>query len=182
MQNRYIFPHRVIHWAIALLVFGLLAVGILFWSLGHEGIQKLLGDTLTNMLYTYHKAFGIVVLCLALIGLGFRLLFGAPDYNPKLGWLWRLPSRWVHGLIYICILTLPIVGWLGSNAAGHPVQVFKYTLPTLIGEDKLLAGQIFWLHGLIAVTLVCLIAIHVLASFLHTKILRDNIAERMRLL
>jgi cytochrome b561 len=181
MQNRYFFPHRLIHWATAILVLVLLAVGTVFYFVGHETLQATLGENITNTLYTYHKAFGIVVLGLALVALCFRILFGTPDYNPRLGFLWRLPSRWVHGLLYICIVAMPIIGWLGSNAAGHPVQVFDYTMPTLIGEDKLLAKQIFWLHGLVGWTLMCLVALHVLAAFLHTKILRDNIAERMRL-
>jgi cytochrome b561 len=182
MQNRYFFPHRLVHWAIALLVLGLLAIGTLFWALGHDGIQELFGATFTDTLYTYHKAFGIVVLGLALLSIAFRVLFGRPDYNPPLGWLWRIPSRWTHGLLYIAIVTMPIVGWLGSNAAGHPVQVFKYTMPTLIGEDKPLAEQIFWLHGVIGATLLCLVALHVLAAIFHSKIIRDTITERMRLL
>ncbi len=181
MQNRYIFPHRLIHWAIAILVLGLLAAGTLFFLVGHEKLQTTLGENLTNMLYTYHKAFGIVVLGLALVAIFFRVLFGTPDYNPRLGWLWRLPSRWFHGLLYIGIVAMPIIGWLGSNAAGHPVQVFDYTMPTLIGEDKLLAKQIFWLHGLVGWTLMGVVAVHILASFLHAKILRDTITERMRL-
>lgn len=181
MQNRYFFLHRLVHWATAILVLGLLAVGTLFYFMGHDGIEELFGATFTNTLYTYHKAFGIVVLGLALVAIFFRVLLGTPDYNPRLGWLWRLPSRWTHGLIYICIVTMPIVGWLGSNAAGHPVQVFKYTMPTLIGEDKPLAEQIFWLHGLIGWVLLGLVAIHILAALVHSKIVRDNVMERMRL-
>lgn len=181
MQNRYIFPHRLVHWAIAVLVLGLLAVGTVFYFVHHDGLVKLIGESATNTLYTYHKAFGIVVLGLALVNVFFRVLFGSPDYNPPLVWLLRIPSRWTHILLYCGIVAMPIIGWLGSNAAGHEVHVFKYVLPTLLSQDKLLAENLFWLHGVIGFALMALVALHIVAAFFHAKIARDNVDERMRL-
>jgi Cytochrome B561 len=36
--SRYTFTQRLLHWLIALLVFGLLAVGFTLWSLGYQGV------------------------------------------------------------------------------------------------------------------------------------------------
>lgn len=181
MQNRYFFLHRILHWSIAILVLGLLGAGMLFFFVGHDALQSAVGQGLTNTLYTYHKAFGIVVLGLALVGIVFRVLFGTPDYDPPLNILFRLPSRWIQALIYMGLVTMPIVGWAGSNAAGHPVQVFDYVMPTLLGEDKLLAEQLFWLHGMIGWAILGLVAIHILAALFHAKILRDQVMSRMSL-
>ena len=181
MQNRYFILHRLVHWATALLVLGLLAAGLLFIFVGHDGLKTILGEQLTSSIYTYHKAFGIVVLGLALVGVFFRVLFGTPDYDPPLSAIFRVPSGWVQALMYMILVAMPLIGWAGSNAAGHPVQVFDYLMPTLVGQDKLLAEKLFWMHGLLGWVLMGLVAIHILAALLHAKILRDKVTERMSL-
>ena len=182
MQNRYFLLHRLVHWATAILVLGLLAAGLVFFFVGFDGLKAIFGETFARTLYSYHKAFGIIVLGLALVGIFFRVLFGTPEYEPPLSAIFRLPSAGVQALMYMALVAMPLIGWAGSNAAGRPVQVFDYTMPVLVGQDKLLAENLFWLHDLIGWVLMGLVAIHILAAIVHSKILHDKVTERMSLL
>jgi len=62
--TRYTLVQRLLHWLIALLVLGLLVVGMVFSFLGFEGTQEAFGREITNSLYTYHKTFSVIVLAL----------------------------------------------------------------------------------------------------------------------
>jgi cytochrome b561 len=179
--NRYAMVQRLLHWLIALLVLGLLGVGMIFSFLGFDGTKATFGGDVTNALYTYHKTFGIVVLGLMVLRLGLRLVLGAPSYRQPLGGLERGVSRAVHGLFYVALLAMPVLGWLATAAGGFPVQFFNMTLPGLIGKDKALSETLFWLHGLVGWLLLGLIVLHVGGAMMHWLFKRDGVMERMSL-
>jgi cytochrome b561 len=181
-SNRYALVQRLLHWLIALLVLGVLGVGMTLGFLGFDGVKQTFGDQATNALYTYHKTFGILVLVLMLARLGFRLGLGTPPYRQALGGLERAASRTVHGLFYVALLAMPVLGWLATAAGGYPVQFFGWTLPGLIGKDKALSETLFWFHGLVGWVLLVLIVVHLGGAMWHWLIKRDGVMERMSLL
>ena len=179
--TRYTLTQRLLHWLIALLVLSLLGVGMIFFFLDFEGTKETFGPEVTDLLYTYHKTFGIIVFALMIVRLGLRLSRGAPPYVQPLPTFQRVASRAVHGLLYLSLLAMPVVGWLATAAGGYPVQFFATNLPGLIGKDKALAETLFWLHGLLGWVIIGLVAAHVGAALLHWRVRRDGVMERMSL-
>lgn len=179
-RTRYVLVHRLLHWLIAVLVIGLLTGGLTFMILGYEGTVDAFGNDITNSLYTYHKTFGILVLALMLLRVLLRWAFPPPPYPVALTAFERLASRSVHGLFYLLLIAMPIIGWAATAAGGYPVQFFNLELPGLIAKDKALSEALFQLHGAIGLLLIALIALHVAGALRHWR-RQDGVMRRMSL-
>lgn len=179
--HRYALVQRLLHWLIALLVLGVLGVGMTLGFLGFDGTQETFGKAGTDALYTAHKTVGVLILVLMLLRLGFRRVLGVPPYRPPLDGFERVASHAVHGLFYVALLAMPILGWLATAAGGYPVQFFGWTLPGLIGKDKGLSETLFSLHGLLGWVLLGLIVLHIGGALWHWRIKRDGVMARMSL-
>jgi cytochrome b561 len=166
---------------LVILAIGLLGVGLTLGNLGFEGTVAAFGSDTTNLLYTYHKTFGVLVLGLMVLRLLLRLTLGTPPYRQPLAAWQRVASRTVHGLFYVVLLAMPVLGWLGTAAGGYPVQFFEWTLPVLIGKDEELGKTLFQLHGWLGWILIGLILTHVAAALMHWLIQRDGVMERISL-
>ncbi|MCB1778842.1 MAG: cytochrome b [Candidatus Competibacteraceae bacterium] len=179
--NRYALIQRLLHWLIALLVLGTLGVGMILGFLGFEGTQETFGKTVTNALYTGHKTFGIMILALMLLRLGFRLALGAPPYQPPLTGFERVASRAVHDLLYMVLLAQPVLGWLATAAGGYPVQFFAWNLPGLTGKNQALSEMLFSLHEMAGWVIAGLLVLHIGGAMQHWLIKRDSVMTRMSL-
>jgi cytochrome b561 len=179
-STRYSLTQRLLHWLTAVLVFVLLAVGLTFWTLGYDGTVDLFGSDLTNVLYKYHKTFGILVLILTIIRVALRRAFPPPTYTPPLTATVRVVSRATHLLMYLLLLGMPIGGWLATAAGGYPVQFFDWELPGLIGKNEALSERLFQFHGIGGLILAALLVLHVGAALRHWM-RKDGIMRRMSL-
>lgn len=178
---RYALIQRLLHWLIAFLVLLALGVGMLLGFLGFEGTQATFGKTVTNALYTGHKTFGVMILALMLLRLGFRLALGAPPYRSPLTGFERVASRTVHALLYVVLLAQPILGWLATAAGGYPVQFFAWNLPGLIDKNQAFSEILFSLHELVGWVIVGLLVLHIGGAMQHWLIKRDGVMQRMSL-
>ena len=132
---RYNGIQRLLHWLVALMVIGLLASGFLVWYLGFDGVTSMLGDARRDMLYEYHKTFGLIVLGLMALRLFVRLERGKPEYEYDIGLLERLLAAIVQYLFYILLIAQPILGWLATDARSFPVEFFSWNLPDFIPKS-----------------------------------------------
>ena len=181
---RYPFFLRLLHWLIALIVLGLLAVGLTFMTLGgYDGTAELLGADLTGELYKYHKSFGILLLVLMVIRLAIRIDKPKPAYDPPIGGFFRFVGGTTHVLFYLILIAMPIGGWIATAIGGFPVQFFNVTLPGLpgfIAENKDISAQLFWLHGIGGLVLAGLVVLHVAAGLRHWA-RKDGVMKRISL-
>jgi len=163
---------KALHWILAVLVIGLIAVGI-----GREFMPKGPDRDFVTML---HKATGVVVLVLMLVRLGYRIANPPPPSEPGLP-RWQVGlSHAVHWSIYAIVIAMPILGWVGSNALGRPVSMYGlFDLPVIVGENKPLGESIYDIHGLLGFTLLGLAAVHIAAALYHRLVRRDAVFARM---
>ena len=180
--NRYALSQRLLHWLIALLALPALGVGLTLGTLGFDGAKAAFGGEVTGALYAAHKTVGVLILALMILRLGLRLTLGSPRYASPLTGFERVASRTVHGLLYLVLLALPVVGWLATAAGGYPVQFFAWTLPGLIAKDKALSETLFQFHGILGWMLLALLALHIGAALWHWLLKRDGVMARMSLL
>jgi cytochrome b561 len=178
---RYPLIHRLLHWAIAVVVLGTLSVGMIFMFLEFEGTLATFGQPMTDLLYTYHKTFGIVVLTLMLLRLGVRLAFGKPAYRPPIAAWERAVSTTVHASLYGLLIVQPMLGWAATAAGGYPVQFFGWTLPGLLSKDEALSERLYGVHGLFGWLILILAALHIAGALRHWLIKRDQVMTRMAL-
>ncbi|MGL4767911.1 MAG: cytochrome b [Formosimonas sp.] len=168
MQNvqKYPVAMRLFHALVAIMMIATLLVG---WQL--EGNMDLM---------MLHKSLGVGVLILVVLRLANRLRSSVPASVNTKGSLQYMAEKIVHGLLYLCMLGLPIMGWLTSNAYGYPAGFFGlFNLPTLIGKNEGLAEQLGELHEFGANVFFILLLVHVAGALAHLVMHKQNIFKRM---
>jgi len=178
---RYALSQRLVHWAVALLLLFSLASGVTLGTLGFSGLREAVGLAATDLLYTSHKSIGVLILLLMLARVGLRLRHGSPAYVEPLPPTKRAASGGAHVLLYLLLLTQPILGWLATASGDFPVDFFGITLPGLIGVNEALSERLFHWHELVAWTIVAVAGTHIAAALHHGFVLRDEVLPRMTL-
>jgi cytochrome b561 len=158
------------HWVIAILIIGLLAVGLYMVSLPF-GLEKL-------KFYGWHKECGLLVLFLAF----FRLFWRLTNVNPQLvlPWLEKFAARSMHWAFYSFLFAMPITGWLITSAAGIPATFFGlFTLPNLVAANPQKLALFEQIHQWLGYALIAAICLHTAAALKHHFINKDDILRRM---
>lgn len=161
---------KFFHWLIFLLVLFMLIYGYCLDDFSKEN---------QALAYNIHKLIGLTLLCLVLL----RILWALCNPKPILPletpqWM-AYGARILHLLIYATMIAMPLVGWIGSSAAGRAPHLGNITIRFPIEESKELAKQAMTLHGQIALLLIALISLHVLAALYHHFIRKDNVLKTM---
>lgn len=180
---RYRLIQRLLHWGVALVVLPMLAVGSTLGTLGFEGAVDVFGPGVTNTLYVLHKTGGVLLLGLMVVRIVARLKYGRPHYAiPIEHRAQRVLSEAVHGLLYIGLIAMPVLGWAATATGGYPINFFQWVLPPLMGENESLSAVLFQLHGLLGWALIGLLILHISGGLYHWLIRKDGVMTRMSLL
>ncbi|WP_175895125.1 cytochrome b [Burkholderia cepacia] len=166
--TRYPLSISLLHWLLAVALIGNLIVGLL------------LDDN--EDLVSLHKSIGIAILGLVAIRFANRLRMHRqlpPSINPA-GTLNRFAERSVHGLLYVLMLAIPVLGWMKTNAAGHTANCFGlFSLPNLVPRNRELSHWLGELHALAAYGLAALVGLHVLGALAHKLFKSENVLSRI---
>ena len=173
----YRFEQRLLHWLIAVSLLPLFALGL--WMTARASAN--LWDDQTNLLYGLHKAFGFAVLLMMMARLVLKACLAAPPYPANMSSRLALVAKLMHGLLYILLVAVPLLGWAGVTAYPALITVSGQHLPAmpLIVQNEALAKKLFAAHGTLALVLGALIIVHVCAALKHLFINRDEIFARM---
>ncbi|MDG9757056.1 cytochrome b [Pseudomonas sediminis] len=170
---RYGLVSVVLHWLVALVVFGLFALG--FWMVGLSYY-----DPWRQSAPDLHKSIGILLFAVMLLRALWRLLNPAPAALSNHGPLTRLASKLGHGVLYFGLFGVMISGYLISTADGRGIEVFGlFSVPATlsgIAQQEDIAGAI---HEYLAWGLVIFAGLHGLAALKHHFIDRDSTLLRM---
>ncbi|WP_024325823.1 cytochrome b [Thioalkalivibrio sp. AKL19] len=176
---RYSRGQRVVHWLVAVLVLGALSLGGTIGWFGFEGLQARFGEDATNTLYTWHKSFGVLILALMLVRIGLRLRHGKPPYAVAIARWQRIGSEVVHGLLYVLLIVMPVIGWWATAAGGYPVQLGPLILPGFFPDNEALSEILFGWHQALGMAILFLALGHIAAAFYHWRVRRDGVMQRM---
>lgn len=162
-----------LHWLMAVLILGLLALGLYMQGLPLSP-QKL-------QLYSWHKWAGVTVFVLVWLRLAWRLTHRPPPVADTLSAPQRALAHAGHALLYVLMVAIPLSGWLMSSAKGVQTVWFGvWPIPDLLGRDKALGEQLQQLHALLGTLLMLTLAGHVAAALWHHLVLKDDTLRRMR--
>ena len=162
---------RVLHWSIALLLVGLISLG--FYMVLMEGTPE------TRWYFNLHKSLGLIAAILIFFRLIWRLMHTPaplPLSIPR--WQARL-SRLIHVLLYVCMILMPISGFMGASFGKYGILFFGIQLPTWVNQRQDLSEQFFEVHEWVAWILVGLIVFHFFAAMKHLLINKDKVFQRM---
>lgn len=172
-SQRYTRTAARLHWAGALLLLSVCAVGLYMMELPIS-LQRL-------KLMNWHKWLGIGVLLLTLLRLGWRTGHRPPAPQANDSRLQQRLASVAHGLLYVLMLGVPLLGWAYSSAAGFPITwLGLLPLPDWVPRDRELAAVLKPLHRIASFALIGLVMLHVLAALKHQLIDRDGLLSRMR--
>ena len=157
--ERYSLPAIVLHWAMAVLLVGQVAVGLYMVDLPKRTPE-------VAYFYGLHKSFGLVALMLVAVRLWWRVRT-KPPVALHASAVQERAAAMVHRLLYACMVMIPLSGFIGSNFGKYPVKFFGYALPQLGWENP--AVQVFfrYTHAAFVWLLCVLVAVHLLAVLLH---------------
>ncbi len=161
---------RVIHWVMAALVLGMIALGLRITSM-EPGLSNL-------WLYGLHKTIGITLLALVLLRLLWHVISPPPSPIGPAGPGRMFVKAW-HWTLYLLLIAVPICGWAGSSASGiDTVFAGAITLPPLVAPSERAEFVWFILHEIFAKTLLGMVIVHILAA-LRREMAGDGTLTRM---
>jgi cytochrome b561 len=160
-----------LHWLLALMILGSLAVGLYMTGLPFSPSRL--------KLYNWHKWAGMTILGLSALRLLWRLAHRPPAELPMPAWQSRA-AHFAHGALYFFFFAVPLSGWAYSSAAGFPVVLFGVLpLPDWVPVDRPLSESLKQLHHLLAYALAAVIALHIAGALKHHFLDRDAVLQRM---
>lgn len=163
---------KAFHWLTGITVICLLGIGLYM-------VRAEKGPALFQI-YGLHKSFGILVLTATF----FRVLWHVYSKKPSLvdgmaAWE-RAAAHAGHFFLYICMLGMPLSGWLMSSAFGRSVKFFGLVqLPDLVQPNPALAETLSDIHEYLAYALIGMIVLHAAAALKHHFISKDATLKRM---
>lgn len=170
--NRYGLVAILLHWIMALILIGLIGLGLY--------MTRIPISLLKLKLYGWHKEIGLLALMLVIARFIWRLINQNPLLPFEMPQWEKFAARLVHRMFYIVMFLLPISGWFLTSAAGLPASFFGwFVLPDIIGPNETHRLFLTQIHNSLGYLLIGLLGLHTAAALKHHFINKDDILRRM---
>lgn len=178
-RSRYSAGAIALHWIIGLLIIANLAGGLSLDTLfgGEDAASK----ATKGLVIGLHKSFGLTVLVLSLVRLGWRLATPPPPLPTHMTPLEKGLARATHVGFYLLMLLLPLSGWAMASTGRTVVPIFWFGLfevPAL-PLPKTLGGLFYEGHEVLGFVAIGLLVLHVGGALKHNILDRDDVLARM---
>jgi len=172
VTDRYTGTAKSLHWVMAILLFGLLALGFYMHDLPLSP-EKL-------KLYSWHKWAGVTAFLLVLVRLGWRVTHLPPALPASMPRIMQLAAHAGHFALYALMIAIPLSGWLMSSAKGFQTVWFGVLpIPDLLDKNKELGDLLAVVHKVLNLLFVAVLAGHIGAALKHHFIDKDDILTRI---
>ena len=163
----------LLHWGIAFLIMAQFLIGLDMVDIPKGP------DSSRPFWFNTHKSIGIILGCLILFRLFWRLRSGVPE-SPASSPTWeRIAANLSHILLYFCMILMPISGLVGSLFSKYDLLVVGIKIPKFFEHDVFIKDLMTNIHQWTAYIFLTLICIHILAAVKHLTIDCDGVFERM---
>lgn len=170
-EDEYGLIAKIFHWSIAFLILGLLPVGLFMGGMENSPLKF--------EIFAMHKSFGLLVFFLGIGRIVWRFVSPPPEHlETHKRWEQVLASA-AHGWLYVCIIGMPLSGWLMSSAAEFPIPFFGIQMPSLAGKNEGMAELYGEVHEILAYTLLFVLGLHIAGALKHHVIDKDETLGRM---
>ena len=173
--GRYTRVAIALHWAIAVTIIALMAFGVLMTK---EWMPQRFA------IYQWHKSFGITVLVLSVLRLGWRLAHPPPAL-PEGMKRWEISAaKLTHVGFYALMIGMPLLGWAMTSASRLPIEnqlFYLIPLPDLPGVPvgDVVEGRFKRAHEIGGYIIFALLILHVGGALKHHFVEKDGVLARM---
>ncbi|MGF1731599.1 cytochrome b [Photobacterium kasasachensis] len=167
--NKFSLSMRLLHWIMAALIIGLLALGLYMAALPMESTDKF-------ALYHWHRAFGVLAFILVFIRLVVRVRSQIPEIPSSLPLHERIAAKTAQYTLYGFMLSIPVVGYIASSAVPdfpgvpplHSIWFFGIELPLFpIEKDYNTTKFMITIHKYLAYGMIGVLCAHIAGALKH---------------
>lgn len=163
----------LLHWVVAFLLMTQFLIGLDMVNIPKGP------DSTRPFWFNTHKSIGILLGCIILFRLYWRLRSGVPE-SPAESPSWeRIAARLSHMVLYFCMVLMPISGLLGSLFSKYDLLFVGIKIPKFFEHDEFIKELMTNIHQWTAYIFLVVICIHILGAVKHLVIDCDGVFERM---
>ncbi len=163
----------VVHWLVALTVFGLFGLGYYMVGLSYYHEWYRLAPDI-------HRSLGILLFMVVLFRVVWRFANPVPEPLPTHTRWEVISAHLAHMLLYILLFVAMVSGYLISTADGSSISVFNwFEVPSVTGQVKGMEDVAGDVHYWSTWAIVILAGLHALAAVKHHILDKDNTLRRM---
>ncbi|RAI34351.1 cytochrome b, partial [Rhodoplanes roseus] len=164
---------RLFHWLTVIFV-------VAAWAIGMFRGELPQGPARATAMFV-HVNLGLAVLGLLVARILWRLADPAPPApRTPLGRLGEIASASAHGLSYLLLAAVPLIGIATVFARGRALSVFGlFEIASPWAADQAFAAMLKPYHGLLAQALIAIAVLHAIAALVHHVVFRDPTLRRM---
>lgn len=177
---RYDRVHVILHWVIAVIILCMISLGLFMVELPKQSELPPGEESVRAFYFLLHKSLGITAAMLILVRVVWRLTHKAPPLPDTISKWQQRAAGFVHGLIYVVMVAMPISGYLQSMFSKYDTKFWGMVLPRLAEADNVMREKFSDVHEFLAFTLVALIVLHLAAVIKH-HLEGTKITDRMLL-
>jgi cytochrome b561 len=192
---RYTKTAIILHWLIALGIFGMFALGWYMSELPKEAPKQMAFDLFDLGIYTWqlaeeasprtfyynlHKSIGVTILALIAIRVLWRITHRVPALLTSYkAWEKKLATG-THHLLYLLMVAMPLSGLIMAINSKYGVKWFG--LDFIAGLDNKAGRELFKeVHEVVGAVLLIIVIVHILGALKHKFIDKDDTMKRMSL-
>ena len=165
-------PLRLIHWTVAILVTGQLALAVV--------LTQLRSLSYGQLVLSLHRQLGLVILLLVLTRLVLSLWHKAPHYEPSSLPKWQVRAAGcVHVGFLVLLVAQPVIGTLVAWGRGDTVSLFGLAIPAPMEISDDVRERLMSFHVVVAVLLFSFVLVHVGAVVFNRVVRRVSVLDRM---
>ena len=185
----------ILHWLIALGIFGMFALGWFMSDIPKEAPKQLSFDLFNWGIYTWqvseeisprsfyfnvHKSFGVTIFALILLRIIWRLTHTPPALLSSYKAIERKLANGTHRLLYLLMLVLPLSGVIMATYSKYGIKWFGMNF--IKGLDNNPMRELYKsIHEIVGLILLAFVVIHILGALKHKLIDKDDTLKRMSL-
>ena len=164
---------KLLHWATALLIIGLIVLGYYMVGLTYY-------DPWYHQSLLTHKALGMAVFALGVLTLLWRWWSPSPPLHATLKPWERFSATVMHHTLLVLVFLIPLTGFLVSTSEGKAVEFFDwFEVPALLVVGEGLRDLAIKIHFYCAYGTAALVALHAAAACKHQWLDKDGTLARM---
>ena len=171
--TRYDRIAMTLHWIVAIGVLTQIGLGLWMIDIPKQPVG------VRAYWFNLHKSIGMTLGVLIAIRLAWRFTHQPPPLPSTVPRWQQRAAGASHVLLYLCMITMPLAGYLGSVFSGYPIKYFGMVVPGWGWKDEALKELFSTVHFVAAVAFMSLIKLHVLAALKHLLYDRDGVFHRM---
>jgi cytochrome b561 len=174
-SQRYDRGAVLLHWIIGVWLLGQIAFG---WCL--DEFER--GSPAKAWAVNMHKSSGLILGLLIILRIIWRRRHPPPPYPGNLTERQVRAIRGGHLSMYLCMVAMPLTGYLASNFSSHGIKFMNQVLlPPWGPDDKAIYGIFNGAHDILGTVFTLLVIGHILFALYHAFIAKDGLSSRMSL-